>query len=257
MIIRNFIKLVLVFFSLFPLGAINAQNDVVVEARHSNEVVQETTQDDGNKEDSKEKKKKKKKDEDGDKSHESVQIDMLFLAGLAVNIISVLIIIGYIYLKNYHKTEIIFTYFSFNLVIFALTVVMNNVKFSTGAAFGLFAVFSMLRYRTEGISTKDMTYLFIVIAVGLICSIRIDIGPMALICGLLIVSTYLLDGNVLIKRQNSKPVLYENIQLIKPENYTQLIDDLKLKTGLNIYKVTINKIDFVRDVATLEVFYHD
>jgi hypothetical protein len=132
---------------------------------------------------------------------------------------------------------------------------MNNIKFSTGAAFGLFAVFSMLRYRTEGISTKDMTYLFIVIAIGLICAIKIGIIPMSVICGILILATFLLDGNILIRRQFSKQVLYENIQLIKPEHNDALLEDLRTRTGLDIYKVTVAKIDFVRDIAALEIFY--
>ncbi|HTF80579.1 MAG TPA: DUF4956 domain-containing protein [Cytophagales bacterium] len=218
---------------------LQAQNDVVEERTSvETEIVEE----------SKDKKKKDKKEED-------VSIDGEFFASLAINIVSVLIIIGFIYISNYHKTEIIFTYFSFNLVIFLLTLVMNNIKFSTGAAFGLFAVFSMLRYRTEGISTKDMTYLFIVIAIGLICALRISIVSMAVICAILILATFLLDGNILIKRQFSKAVLYENITLIKPEHNSALIEDLRNRTGLDIYKVTVTKIDFVRDMAALEIFY--
>ena len=236
MLLRKFFLMLVLCLNTLGL---QAQNDVVEERTSvETEIVEE----------SKDKKKKDKKEED-------VSIDGEFFASLAINIVSVLIIIGFIYISNYHKTEIIFTYFSFNLVIFLLTLVMNNIKFSTGAAFGLFAVFSMLRYRTEGISTKDMTYLFIVIAIGLICALRISIVSMAVICAILILATFLLDGNILIKRQFSKAVLYENITLIKPEHNSALIEDLRNRTGLDIYKVTVTKIDFVRDMAALEIFY--
>jgi len=202
-------------------------------------------------EDDDDKKSKKKKDKD------SIQIDMTFVIGIVANLVTVLIIVGLIYYPNYHKLEILFTYFAFNIIIFLLTFVMNQVKISMGAAFGLFAVFSMLRYRTEGISMKDMTYLFIVIAVGLICAIQLDVVVLSIICGSIVLVTFLLDGNVLFKRQFSKVVLYENIQMIKPEHKEALIADLKTRTGLNIYKVSINKIDFLRDIAQIEIFYHD
>lgn len=251
MLLRKYFIVLVIFLNAIGFHT-QAQNDVVVEERYPTET---EVVEDGEKEKEKKKKKKNKDDDDKDKKDDEVKIDAEFFIGLAVNLVSVLIIIGFIYLNNYHKTEIIFTYFSFNLVIFLLTLVMNNIKFSTGAAFGLFAVFSMLRYRTEGISTKDMTYLFIVIAIGLICSLRIGLYSMSIICGILIAATFLLDGNILIKRQFSKPVLYENIQLIKPEHNDALLEDLRNRTGLDIYKVTVTKIDFVRDLAALEIFY--
>lgn len=248
--LRKYFLVLIVFLGLFDGGVVLAQNDVLVEAKPTTTVEVESSEEGKDK-----KKKKKKDDEDKDKKDEEVRIDAEFFIGLGINLVSVLVIIGLIYINNYHKTEIIFTYFSFNLVIFLLTLVMNNIKFSTGAAFGLFAVFSMLRYRTEGISTKDMTYLFIVIAIGLICAIKIGIVPMSVICGILILATFLLDGNILIRRQFSKQVLYENIQLIKPEHNDALLEDLRTRTGLDIYKVTVAKIDFVRDIAALEIFY--
>ncbi|MFN8417110.1 MAG: DUF4956 domain-containing protein [Cytophagaceae bacterium] len=199
---------------------------------------------------------KKKKKKDKDKKEDIAELNTQFAIGLGASILTTLIIIGLIYYPNYHKREILFTFFIFNIIIFLLTYVMNQVKLSMGAAFGLFAVFSMLRYRTEGISTKDMTYIFIVIAVGLISAINLEPEMLGVICLLIIAITYLLDGNIIFKRQFSKVVLYENIQLIKPEFETQLIEDLKNRTGLNIYKVTINKIDFLRDVAQVEIFYY-
>lgn len=202
-------------------------------------------------------KEKKKKKGSKDKKDEDITIDAHFGTHLLINLLTALIIIVFIYNRNYHKTELLFTFFAFNLVIFLLTYVMNHVKLSLGAAFGLFAVFSMLRYRTEGISPKDMTYLFIVIATGLICAIKLDELSLSVVCLLLASFTWILDGNVIFKKQFSKEIIYDNIELIKPEKNGELIQDLKGRTGLNVYKISVNRINFLRDEATLEVFYHD
>lgn len=129
---------------------------------------------------------------------------------------------------------------------------------SLGAAFGLFAVFSMLRYRTEGISTKDMTYLFIVIAIGLICAVsKGTYFELSLITAILIAFTYALDGNWLVRNELVKTIQYENIELIKPENYNSLIDDLKKRTGLNIHRASVNRIDFLKDIAVVKIYYYE
>jgi len=135
---------------------------------------------------------------------------------------------------------------------------MNKVDMSLGAAFGLFAVFSMLRYRTEGISTKDMTYLFIVIAIGLICAVsKGTYFELSLITAILIAFTYALDGNWLVRNELVKTIQYENIELIKPENYNALIDDLKKRTGLNIHRASVNRIDFLKDIAVVKIYYYE
>lgn len=201
------------------------------------------------------KEKKKKKDKDGVK--DNIQIDINFFINLLIDILSVVIIVVLVYYPNYHKRDMFFTYFLFNISIFLLTFLLNEVKMSMGAAFGLFAVFSMLRYRTEGISMKDMTYLFIVIAIGLVGAIRLEYYELAVINGLLIIATFILDGNLFIKREFSKRIQYEKIEMIKPENHLALIDDLKVRTGLNIHRISITKIDFRRDIAVIDIYFYN
>ena len=241
---KPFIKIIFLLFLVFAPG-------ISVQTSHaqSSEIAQFEEQEDDD-----DKKKKKKKDKDKVKEEE-IAIDQRFLIGLGVNLATVLILIGFLYYRNYHKNDLVFTFVIFNVVIFLLTYAFNHVKISMGAAFGMFAIFSMLRYRTEGISAKDMTYLFIVIATGLINAIQLDYAVLAFFNISIIVVTFVLDGNILLKRQYSKIVLYEKIELIKPEFKEQLIEDLKVRTGLSITDVTVNKIDFLRDVAVLEVFY--
>ena len=251
----NLLIAFLLFFGLSSLIPVNVIAQELTE--NTSPLTEEMEKSEEKSEDSKEEKKKDKKKKDKEEKSETVHIDSKFFLNAGINLLVVIIIIGFIYHRNYNKSEILFTFFAFNIVIFLLTYVMNHVKISMGAAFGLFAIFSMLRYRTEGISPKDMTYLFIVIAIGMICAIKIDLITLSVICAILITIVLLLDGNILFKRQFSKPVLYDNVVLIKPENKEELIADLKSRTGLNIYKVDIQKIDYLRDMATLEIFYHD
>ncbi|HOW30796.1 MAG TPA: DUF4956 domain-containing protein [Bacteroidales bacterium] len=197
------------------------------------------------------KKSDKKKDKD------VVQINGVFFTNLAIDISAVLILIFLVYYPTYKNQDYIFTFLVFNLVIFILTYVLNEVKISMGAAFGLFAVFSMLRYRTAGISIKDMTYLFIVIAVGLVGAIRLDFYELIILDSLIIVFAWLLECKWILRRELSQNIEYENVELIVPEKREQLIEDLRKRTGLKIHRVVIRKINFLRDTATIRAFFYD
>ena len=181
-----------------------------------------------------------------------------FFIRLGVNLVSVFILIRFVYFPIYRSREYIFTFFIFNLIIFLITHLLNKVEMSMGAAFGLFAVFSMLRYRTEDISIKDMTYMFLVIAMGLINAVtKGSWDELSLISLIIILITYLLESNILMKKETSKIVMYENIENIKPENRHLLIEDLEKRMGVKINQVTIGKIDFLRDTAQVHVHYYE
>jgi len=180
-----------------------------------------------------------------------------FFIRLAIDFVSVFILIRLIYYPNYKKMEFFFTFFIFNLTIFLITLLLNQVEMSLGAAFGLFAVFSMLRYRTEGISMKDMTYLFLFIAIGMITAIQKGSWSELILLNLMILGfTYALESSFLMKKEYSKTIHYENIEMIKPENHTALIEDLKKRTGLNIHRISINEIDFLKDKAIIQIYYY-
>lgn len=181
-----------------------------------------------------------------------------FAVRLATDLATVFILIRFIYYRLYKRSDLFLTFFGFNLVIFLITFLLNKVEMTMGAAFGLFAVFSTLRYRTENISAKDMTYLFVSIAVGLIMAVSRGGWDELILMGLIVIITVqLLDGTWLMKRELSQVVYYENIQLIQPEKRQELIDDLKNRTGLDINRINIEKIDFLKDSATLTVYYYE
>ena len=127
-----------------------------------------------------------------------------------------------------------------------------------GAAFGLFAVFSMLKYRTEGISSKDMTYMFLVIAMGLITALSkgswLELSFINLI---ILVFTFCLETSILMRKEVSKTIQYENIEMIKPEFRAELTADLEARMGIKINRIAIGRIDFLKDTAIVKVYYYE
>lgn len=191
------------------------------------------------------------------KTPKEAEINSSFFINLLIDLIAVLLIIGLIYYPNYKRLDSIFTFVLFNVTIFLLTFLLNQVKISMGAAFGLFAVFSMLRYRTAGISVKDMTYLFAFIAMGLLSGIQLDIVELLIVFGVIFITIFLFDTKLLIKRESSKIVQFENIELIHVDKQQELIEELKQRTGLNIHRILVEEISYLRDSATITIYYYE
>jgi hypothetical protein len=142
------------------------------------------------------------------------------------------------------------------VVVFLISYLLNRVELSTGAAFGLFAIFSMLRYRTEGISARDMTYLFLSIALGLIMAVSTGtffehVVLAAFILGL----TFALERGVFASQVAVITVVYEKPELIHPDKRKELIEDLQNRTGLVVSHVEIGDIDYLKDSVVLKVFH--
>lgn len=177
-----------------------------------------------------------------------------------IDFIFAFIIIRLIYYPIYKQKEYLFTYFLFNILIFLVCILLSGVKLKLGFAFGLFAIFAILRYRTEQIPIKEMTYLFAVIIVAVVNALsskKISYAEL-LFTNLVIVGTiYGLEKIWLQKKETIKTVTYEKIELIKPENYQQLIKDLRERTGLDIHRVDIVSINFLRDTARLKIYYYE
>jgi hypothetical protein len=187
---------------------------------------------------------------------EVVVINKKFALGIGIDISAMLLIFGLIYFPNYRNKEFMFTFFLFNIIIFIITFVLNKTNISMGAAFGLFAVFSMLRYRTEGISMKEMTYLLIAIALGLINAIGLNLVPILVFNLIFVTFIFILDHPMIFKQEVSKTVLYENIDNIRPENHQLLMDDLRKRTGFNIHRFSISSFDFLKDSTSITIYYY-
>ena len=184
---------------------------------------------------------------------------------LLIDLTSVFILVRFIYYPIYKHRELFFTYFIFNIIIFLISFLLNKVDLSMGAAFGLFAVFSMLRYKTEEIAIKDMTYLFLAIAIGLVSAVtkvkdtedHIEYLFLIGINAVVLVLTYLLESNVFMKKESVKTILYENIELIKADKKEELLADIRLRSGFNVHRYSIHKIDFLKDAAQIKIYYYE
>lgn len=184
---------------------------------------------------------------------------------LLIDLSSVFVLVRFIYYPIYKHRELFFTYFIFNVVIFLISFLLNKVDLSMGAAFGLFAVFSMLRYKTEEIAIKDMTYLFLVIAIGLVTAVTkvkdtADSIEYLFLIGInvtVLLITYLLESNIFMKKENVKTILYENIELIKADKKEELLADIRLRTGFNVHRYSIHKIDFLKDAAQIKIYFYE
>ena len=181
-----------------------------------------------------------------------------FFIRLAIDLTSVIILIRFIYFQVYKTKDLFFTYIIFNLVIFLLSFSLNKAELSMGAAFGLFAVFSMLRYRTEDISIKDMSYLFLSIALGVLNAVtKGGWEELSTISAIILLITWLLESSWLMKKESSKVIFYDQIELIPTENHEQLMADIRLRTGIPVHRVLVQKIDFLRDSAQIRIYYYE
>jgi len=193
------------------------------------------------------------------------KISAKLLFRLLIDLSAVFILVRFIYYPIYKHRELFFTYFIFNIIIFLISFLLNKVDLSMGAAFGLFAVFSMLRYKTEEIAIKDMTYLFLVIAIGLVSAVtkikdtsdNIEYLFLIGINVVVLTVTYLLESNIFMKKESVKTILYENIEMIREGKKEELLADLKLRTGFNVHRYSVHKIDFLKDAAQIKIYYYD
>lgn len=184
---------------------------------------------------------------------------------LLIDIITIFILVRLIYYPLYKQREFFFMFVIFNIIIFFISFLLNKVDLSMGAAFGLFAVFSMLRYRTESISIKDMTYLFLCIAIGLVTAVtKIKDTPDAqeywFLVGLnltILLITYLLENNKIVKKETTKLIIYENIELIQSHRREELLSDIRTRTGLNAHRISIQRINFLKDSALIKIYYYE
>lgn len=180
----------------------------------------------------------------------------VFFVRIGIDLLVMWILVRGIYFTHYRRSDLVLTFFSFNLVIFLITYMLNEVEMTLGAAFGLFAIFSMLRYRTENISAKDMTYIFIVIALGLIMAIsKATWIELLALGGFIILLTLLFESNLLIRQEISQTIFYDRIDLIQPASREALLEDLRNRTGLSISRIEIDNIDLLRDTVKITIFY--
>jgi len=180
------------------------------------------------------------------------------LSKFALNLITTIIIVGYIYKSNHQNTEFVFTYFVFNILIFFLCHLMLSTQVTLGFAFGLFALFSIMRYRTMTINIKEMTYLFSVVCVAVMNALNDAHGSIIeqvfINCSIL-GSIFFLEKTLFTKKVISQRVTYEKIEMVKPENFAALKTDIESRLGHPVQEIEIVNLNFLSDSATLMVYF--
>ena len=180
---------------------------------------------------------------------------MLILFG--INLLVCWIITHFLYYPKSHRRDYYFTYLLFSTAIFFILYQLQNMKIEVGIALGLFGIFSMIRYRTEQLPIREMTYLFVLIAISIVNGAGMASSYVSFIATnvIFILLIWLLEAVGMSNRKAQKIITYEKIALIKPDRREELLADLRERTGLDIVKVQVGSIDFLKDTAFLKVTY--
>ncbi len=184
---------------------------------------------------------------------------MRLLYRFTFNFVFILAIVRYIYYPLAKKKEYLFTYMLISTVVFLLCFLLDNVKLQLGFALGLFAIFGIIRYRTDAIPIKEMTYLFIVIGLSVVNALvnkKISHAELVFTNMVVFFLAYGLEKIWFLKHESKRTINYENIELIKVQNYELLLKDVEERTGLIIERIEIGRIDFLTDTAFIKIFYY-
>ena len=184
------------------------------------------------------------------------------LAALAVrlglDLICTLIVVRVVYYRLYQHRDYIFTYFLLNLVTFLLGFLLSRVPLQLGFALGLFAVFGILRYRTEAIQVRNLTYLFVVIGLALLNALsneRISLVELLVVNGVIVGAVCLLEAASVSGREESRRVVYDRLDLLAPDKVAALLADLRSRTHLPVTRCDIGDVDLLRDTVDVAVYY--
>ncbi len=196
------------------------------------------------------------------------------LIRFAFNLLVTGCIIRFLYYRKRQRREYLFTFFMISTTIFLMVFLLASVNIKVGFALGLFAVFGILRYRTNTLPVREMTYLFVIIGISVINALSnstITCLELVITNAIFVVVTWVLEtnyfrkngtgrlvqGNQSVSLLSSMPVIYERLDLVRPEYYDQMVDDLREKTGLNIHKLEIMKIDFQKKRAYIKIYFSE
>lgn len=176
-----------------------------------------------------------------------------------INLFFLTLLIRVLYYSKTRRKDYLFTYYLIGTITFFLCFGLMQMDIDTGMGLGLFAIFGIIRYRTDAIEIKEMTYLFMIIGISVVNALAsndLSVSEVAVINVSVVLLTYILENLWLMKHETRKTINYERIDLIKPENYDLLKADLEKRTGLIINRVEVGKIDFLNDTALLRIYYY-
>lgn len=182
------------------------------------------------------------------------------LLRFALNMLFITIAIKFIYYKKTPRTNYVFTFYMISIISFVIVFTLKKMNIDTGMGLGLFAIFGIIRYRTNPLRVREMTYLFIVIGLSVINGLtgkQVSYAELLSINILVVGIVYFMDTKFFVNIEESKTIIYEKIENIKPANYTLLIQDLEDRTGIKITRAVVGQVDFLKDVAEVKIFFNE
>lgn len=179
------------------------------------------------------------------------------LMRFAFNLLVSWLIVRFCYYRKSGRRDYVLTFMLFSSAMFLLIFLMENVKLQIGLTLGLFAIFGVIRYRTETVPVREMTYLFIIIATAVINGLALNISYAELVAAdaLVVALLWIMESRLLLRHTSAKLVLYERIDLIVPERRAEMVADLERRLGFRIDRAEVGHVDFLRDVAFVKVYY--
>lgn len=178
---------------------------------------------------------------------------------LFLNTIVLFSIVRYIYLKHNSRRTFTFSYIAIGTTVFLLCFLLNNVKLELGFALGLFAIFGIIRYRTDTIPFKQMTYLFVIIGLSVMNALankKVSYSELLFTNVAIYAGLWLLERYLSFKQEGTMKIVYENISNIHHDKYDILLMDLKERTGFDIKHFEIENIDFLKDTADIIIYFN-
>jgi len=178
---------------------------------------------------------------------------------LVINMVFITILIRFHYYEKTKRKDYLFTYYLIGTITFFLCFGLKKLDIDTGMGLGLFAIFGIIRYRTDPIEIREMTYLFMIIGLSVVNALgsnKLSISELALINVFMVILTFVLEFVWLMKHETRKTITYERIDLILPEKSQEMKNDLEKRTGLSLNRFEIGKIDFLNDTAQVRVYYY-
>ena len=184
----------------------------------------------------------------------------IFLLGFAFNLFFAVILVRFVYYPRTQNKRYIFTFLAFNTVIYFVLSFLKSVEVGVGVGFGLFAIFSILRYRTDPIPVREMTYLFIIAALPVMNSAATTgtVWPQLIAANVaILLLMWVLEKEWGFHYEASKKIIYEKVDLIRTDRQAELKADLEERTGLKIKRINIGKVNFLKDTAEIKIFYDE
>lgn len=186
---------------------------------------------------------------------------MMMFIRLLINVLATWFIIDRLYYQKSRRRDFYFTFMLISVAIFFIVFFMIFVledmkgKTSMGVGIGLFGIFSIMRYRTDTMPVREMTYLFVIIALSLVNAVSVNLPYFEVIVTNLIIILAVAVCELRLKTHPTRLIQYDRIELITPERHEELVADLEKRLGVKVVKVDVGSIDFLRDMAMIRVTY--